>query len=150
MLGGRWPGTPFDPDTVRSTDWTVSHFFIDVIWYYNFPYAFGMLFGLGLLAARDADPEGFFARFDEMLADSGMCEAAELAGRFGIDLRDPAFWRTSLDLFRADVDRYEALAAERKRMAGKPLSMGRSGAAVGPHPRRGPGHPARRAGRRAS
>ena len=39
-----------------------------------------------------------------------MFEARDLAGRFGIDLRDPAFWRASLDLFRADVDRYKSLA----------------------------------------
>jgi oligoendopeptidase F len=45
-----------------------------------------------------------------LLADSGMGEAADLAARFGIDLRDPAFWRTSLDMYRSDVERYEALA----------------------------------------
>ena len=50
-----------------------------------------MLFGLGLLAARDRDPEGFFDRFDTLLADSGMREANNLAAEFGIDLRDPAF-----------------------------------------------------------
>jgi oligoendopeptidase F len=99
-----------DPATVRSTYWTIPHLFIDNIWFYNFPYAFGMLFGLGLLAARDANPEGFFDRFDTLLADSGMREANELAADFGIDLRDPAFWRASLDTFRADVDRYDALS----------------------------------------
>ena len=30
---------------------------------------------------------------------------------FGIDLRDQGFWRTSLDVFRADIDRYEELAS---------------------------------------
>jgi oligoendopeptidase F len=103
-------GDAIDPATVRGFIWTIPHLFIDLIWYYNFPYAFGMLFGLGLLAARDAQPDGFFARFDELLADSGMSDAAELAARFGIDLRDPAFWRSSLDVYRADVARYEDLA----------------------------------------
>ena len=103
-------GDAVDPETVWTNSWIAPHFFMDNRAFYNFPYAFGMLFGLGLLAVRDAEPEGFFARFDELLADAGMSEAAELAGRFGIDLRDPAFWRTSLDLFRADVDRYVVLA----------------------------------------
>jgi pepF/M3 family oligoendopeptidase len=103
-------GDTIDPATVRSTDWTIPHLFIDNVWFYNFPYAFGMLFGLGLLAVRDANPEGFFDRFDTLLADSGMREANELAADFGIDLRDPAFWRASLDTFRADVDRYDALS----------------------------------------
>jgi pepF/M3 family oligoendopeptidase len=103
-------GDAIAPETVRSFAWTAPHFFIDGTWYYNFPYAFGMLFALGLLAARDANPGGFYARFDGLLADSGMCEANALAARFGFDLRDAAFWRASLDVFRADVDRFEALA----------------------------------------
>jgi oligoendopeptidase F len=103
-------GDAIAPETVRSFAWTAPHFFIDGTWYYNFPYAFGMLFALGLLAARDADPDGFFTRFDGLLADSGMCEANALAARFGLDLRDIAFWRTSLDVFRVDADRYEELA----------------------------------------
>ena len=104
-------GDAVDPDTVWSMAWTISHNFIDNVWYYNFPYAFGMLFALGLLAAREANPEGFIARFDTLLADSGMREARELAADFGIDLGSPAFWRTSFEAFRLDVDRYEALAA---------------------------------------
>jgi oligoendopeptidase F len=99
-----------DPYTVWSMDWTTSHFFIDTQWFYNFPYAFGMLFSLGLLAARDTDPQGFLDRFDTLLADSGMREADDLAAVFGIDLRDPDFWRAGLRRFRADVERYEALS----------------------------------------
>ena len=99
-----------DPATVPSTNWTAPHLFIHNVWFYNFPYAFGMLFGLGLLAARDQDLEGFFDRFDTLLADSGMRDANDLAAEFGIDLRDPDFWRASLDTFRADLERYEALS----------------------------------------
>ena len=113
MTANAWrelAGDAIDPDDLRSTRWTIPHFFIDNVWFYNFPYAFGMLFGLGLLAVRDADPERFFDRFDTLLADSGMRDANDLAADFGIDLRDPAFWRTSLDSFRADVDRYDSLS----------------------------------------
>lgn len=99
-----------DPETVHAMSWTIVHFSIDNLVYYNFPYAFGMLFSLGLLAARDANPEGFIERFDALLADFAMREANDLAAPFGIDLADPAFWRASLDSFRADVDRFEGLA----------------------------------------
>jgi oligoendopeptidase F len=98
-----------DPETVWSMSWTMGHFFIDNLWFYNFPYAFGALFALGLLAVREAEPDRFLDRFDTLLADSGMREADELAAGFGIDLRDPAFWRASLNGFRADVDRYDSL-----------------------------------------
>ncbi|HEX2283019.1 MAG TPA: M3 family metallopeptidase [Thermomicrobiales bacterium] len=103
-------GDAVDPDTVWSMSWTMGHFFIDNLWFYNFPYAFGALFSLGLLASREAEPDRFLDRFDTLLADSGMREANELAADFGIDLRDSAFWRASLDTFRADVDRYDALS----------------------------------------
>jgi pepF/M3 family oligoendopeptidase len=102
-------GDAVEPDTVWSMSWTMGHFFIDNLWFYNFPYAFGALFALGLLAVREAEPDGFLDRFDTLLADSGMREANELAADFGIDLSDPAFWRASLDSFRDDVERYEAL-----------------------------------------
>jgi oligoendopeptidase F len=103
-------GNAIDPGTVSVTDWTKPHFFIADLWYYNFPYAFGVLFAVGLLAVRDRDPDGFYDRFDALLADSGMCDAADLAARFGIDLRDPAFWRASLDSYRAEVSRLEELS----------------------------------------
>lgn len=113
LMAAAWrdiAGDAIDPATVWSMSWTMGHFFIDTVWYYNFPYAFGLLFALGLLAARDTNPEGFLDRFDRLLADSGMRDAHVLAAELGIDLRDPAFWQASLDSFRADVDRYEALA----------------------------------------
>jgi pepF/M3 family oligoendopeptidase len=103
-------GDAVDPETLWSTSWTMGHFFIDSVWFYNFPYAFGALFALGLLAVREAEPDRFLDRLDTLLADSGMREAEELAAAFGIDLRDPAFWQASLDTFRGDVERYEALA----------------------------------------
>jgi oligoendopeptidase F len=106
---GEVAGDAVDPDTVWSMSWTMGHFFIDSLWFYNFPYAFGALFALGLLALQEAEPDGFLDRFDTLLADSGMREADELAADFGIDLSDPAFWRASLDSFRDDVARYEAL-----------------------------------------
>lgn len=113
IMRGAWQevaGDAIDPATISGSDWTKPHFFLDTLWYYNFPYAFGVLFAIRLLAARDANPDGFNERFDGLLADSGMTDAAELAARFGLDLRAPAFWRTSLDAYRADVARYEALA----------------------------------------
>jgi pepF/M3 family oligoendopeptidase len=80
--------------------------------FYNFPYMFGLLFALGLYAQYQADPDGFRARYDELLSLTGMATAAELAERFGIDIRDEAFWASSLEVIRGDVDRFEALARD--------------------------------------
>jgi oligoendopeptidase F len=70
-----------------------------------------LLFGLGLYARYKTDPATFRASYDELLSSTGMLEPAELAARFGIDLSTQGFWESSLDLVRADIERFEALVA---------------------------------------
>jgi pepF/M3 family oligoendopeptidase len=78
--------------------------------FYNWPYTFGLLFGIGLYASYTADPERFRAGYDDLLSSTGLASAADLAGRFGIDLRSVAFWASSLDVIRERIDEYVALA----------------------------------------
>jgi oligoendopeptidase F len=77
--------------------------------FYNYPYMFGLLFGLGLFARYQADPAGFKAIYDDLLSSTGLGDAADLAMRFGIDIRSVDFWRSSLDVIRRDIDRFEGL-----------------------------------------
>ena len=103
-------GDAIDPATRNPYAWARGpHFFFPEPWYYNFPYAFGLLLGLGLYARYQEDPAAFRAGYDELLAATGMDDAPALAARFGIDVRTPDFWRASLDVVRADIDRFEAL-----------------------------------------
>ncbi len=76
--------------------------------FYNYPYTFGLLFGLGLYRAYHDDPAGFGERYDALLADTGVEDAAALASRFGFDLEDEAFWAGGLELLAEDVARFEA------------------------------------------
>ena len=102
-----------DDDLRHGYMWAAKgHYYIDGLSFYNFPYLFGLLFGLGLYARYREDPAGFRAGYDDLLANTGRADAASLAARWGIDLRDIAFWRSSLDVVRADVGRFEALARE--------------------------------------
>jgi pepF/M3 family oligoendopeptidase len=82
--------------------------------FYNFPYMFGLLFGLGLYARYRKDPDAFRASYDELLASTGLADAATLAARFGIEIRTPAFWTASLDIVRRDIARFEALVEGRE------------------------------------
>ena len=75
-------------------------------------YMFGLLFGLGLYARYQSDPEGFRARYDDLLATTGMADAATLAAQFGFDIRASAFWRSSLDVVRGSIDRFESLVEQ--------------------------------------
>jgi oligoendopeptidase F len=103
-------GDGLDPDALHPYMWAMKpHYYSAGRSYYNFPYMFGLLFGLGLYARYRQEGESFTARYDDLLASTGLDDAATLARRFGIDIRDAAFWRASLDLIRADVDRFEQL-----------------------------------------
>ena len=105
-------GDAVDPATVAVYRWTKPHFFISDIAYYNYPYAFGLLFALGLLAVKDREPVGFYERLDALLAGSGMRTANELAAGFGIDLHDPEFWRSGFAGYEADIAEYESLVEQ--------------------------------------
>jgi oligoendopeptidase F len=82
------------------------HYYRPTLSFYNFPYAFGMLFGIGLYAVYQERGAAFLAEYDALLASTGEATPADLAARFDIDIRQPAFWRSSLSLVEARVTRY--------------------------------------------
>jgi oligoendopeptidase F len=80
--------------------------------FYNWPYTYGLLFGLGLYAQYQVDPERFRQHYDDALSRAGMNSAEELAAVFGFDITDQAFWTASLDVARSRISAYDTLAAE--------------------------------------
>jgi pepF/M3 family oligoendopeptidase len=102
-------GDGLDPGALHPYMWAVKGHYYGAT-YYNFPYMFGLLFGLGLYARYQADPDGFRAGYDELLSATGLDDAATLAARFGIDIRQEAFWKSSLDVIGAQIERFERLA----------------------------------------
>jgi oligoendopeptidase F len=87
----------------------IPHQFFSDISFYNFPYAFGLLFSLGLYAQYQDRGEAFIPDFEALLASTGEFMPAELAARFGIHLNEPDFWQTSLKLIEQRIERFEAL-----------------------------------------
>jgi oligoendopeptidase F len=79
--------------------------------FYNWPYTFGQLFGIGLYARYVDDPDKFRAGYDELLSTTAMADAATLASRFGIDVRSRDFWASSLAVIGHHIDDYEELVA---------------------------------------
>ena len=77
--------------------------------FYNFPYTFGYLFGLGVHAQAQAEGATFPARYRALLSRTGTTDVATLAREFGIDVADVAFWRSSLAPLAARVAEFEAL-----------------------------------------
>jgi oligoendopeptidase F len=104
-------GDGLDLATLHPYMWAVKpHYYAVEAHFYNWPYTFGLLFGIGLYARYQQDPDHFRSGYDHLLASTGMGTAAELAGRFGIDIADEAFWTASLDVIRARIDDFVALA----------------------------------------
>lgn len=108
---GTFPEGGLDPKTLHPYMWAVKgHYYSGGLSYYNYPYTFGLLFGLGLYAIYQREPEAFQASYDDLLSSTGQDDAATLARRFGIEIRDEAFWASSLDVIRARIDAFELLA----------------------------------------
>ncbi|MGC8876662.1 M3 family oligoendopeptidase [Thermus sp.] len=74
--------------------------------FYNYPYTFGLLFGLAVFQEAKEDP-GFAGRYEALLAESGRYRAKELALRFGFDLESVDFWRKGLQVLAGKVEELE-------------------------------------------
>ncbi len=85
------------------------HYYSTALSFYNFPYAFGLLFGLGLYARYMKQGASFVSEYESLLASTGEGTPAELASRFGINIKKPDFWKDSLKMIEERIDQYEAL-----------------------------------------
>lgn len=80
--------------------------------YYNWPYTYGLLFGLGLFAKYRENPNAFREHYDDALSRAGMNTAEELGAVFGFDVTEIAFWTASLDVIRRRMQAYGELVAD--------------------------------------
>lgn len=104
-------GEAIDEETYHPYMWLWKpHYYSYGANFYNFPYAFGQLFALGLYAVYRREGESFLPRYKQLLRDTACDNAAPLAARFGIDITQPDFWRESLSVVAEQVERYETLS----------------------------------------
>lgn len=102
-------GEGLDTELLHPYMWAAKPHYYGGRSFYNFPYMFGLLFGLGLYSVYQREPTGFHERYDDLLSSTGLADAATLGQRFGIDIRSADFWRGSLAQVRADIDEFERL-----------------------------------------
>ena len=77
--------------------------------FYNFPYAFGLLFAMGLYAKFEKDGPVFRERYDAMLRMTGKASIQEVGEFMGIDLSDIQFWKGSLSIMEREIDTFLSL-----------------------------------------
>ena len=103
-------GDGLDERYLQKYMWTWKpHYYEANLSFYNFPYAFGLLFGNGLYAIYQQRGDSFIPNYKDLLASTGEGSAASLASRFGIDIRKRAFWEGSLDVIARRIDAYTKL-----------------------------------------
>jgi len=86
-----------------------SHYYSPGLDYYNFPYAFGLLFGKGVFALYQKMGKDFLPLYDDLLRRTGTGNVREVAASVGIDVADVNFWRGSLKVVLEGVDEMEKL-----------------------------------------
>ena len=105
-------GDGLAPEALHAYMWAVKpHYYSGALSFYNYPYLYGLLFGLGLYARFRDDPARFRGRYDELLSRTGMADAPALAADFGMDVRSKGFWRSSLEVLLEDIRAFEDMAA---------------------------------------
>lgn len=104
-------GDGLDPEIRHPYMWACkSHYYWSGNNFYNFPYAFGLLFGKGVFAKYLEKGSAFAEDYCKLLRSCGSMPVADVAASAGIDVRDPDFWRSSLEVIRKDIDEFCELA----------------------------------------
>jgi oligoendopeptidase F len=100
-------GDGLDEKYLQKFMWTWKpHYYSSGLSFYNYPYAFGLLFATGLYAIYQQRGEAFVQDYKNLLASTGEQTAAKLAKRFGIDITNRKFWDDSLAIIGKRIDRY--------------------------------------------
>lgn len=74
--------------------------------FYNFPYAFGLLFAKGLYAEYIKRGEEFVEDYDRLLSVTGKMKIAKITSLMGIDIHSIEFWRSSLNIVTEDIEKF--------------------------------------------
>lgn len=80
------------------------HYYSSGLNFYNFPYAFGLLFGKGLYAIYLKDNEAFIKNYDNLLSLTTKATVEDVAKSMNIDVTKKEFWVNSLNLIKKDID----------------------------------------------
>jgi oligoendopeptidase F len=80
-----------------------------------YAYAYGHLLALSVYRRYEEEGDGFVPSYVELLRTGGSRPPEELAGIVGVDLSDPGFWSSGLDLIERQLEAAERAAEEADR-----------------------------------
>ncbi|MGL5415667.1 MAG: M3 family oligoendopeptidase [Clostridium sp.] len=86
------------------------HYYYAEANFYNFPYAFGLLFSKGLYAEYLKRGDEFVKSYDELLSVTGKMKLADVTKLMNIDITSIDFWRNSLKIIEEDIEKFIELS----------------------------------------
>ena len=100
-------GGALDENYLHPYLWLIKPHYYEPKWtFYNFPYAFGILFAKGLYAKYLETGESFIEKYDFLLSETGRRSVRDVAKIMDIELNDIKFWLNSLKLISLDIDKF--------------------------------------------
>ena len=89
--------------------WAVkSHYYSTGLDFYNFPYAFGQLFAVGLYARYQKEGKDFAKTYAELLSNTGNMSCEDLCKKAGFDITQKAFWKNGIEMYAKEVEMMKA------------------------------------------
>ncbi|QVK17314.1 M3 family oligoendopeptidase [Mycoplasmatota bacterium] len=107
-------GDGLNHDYVNPFAWlNKPHYYSAGLSFYNWPYAFGLLFAKGLYAQYLKDNKTFIDNYDNLLKATGKMNVEDVAKQVNIDVTDINFWRSSLEIIKKNIELFLELTEEK-------------------------------------
>lgn len=104
-------GDGLDHDFLHPYMWiNKTHYYSAGRNFYNFPYAFGLLFAKGIYAEYLNRGKDFVLEYDKLLNATGKNNIKDVAAMVDIDITNPEFFRKSLSLIKNDIEKFIELS----------------------------------------
>lgn len=80
-----------------------SHYYGTNLDFYNFPYAFGMLFSAGLYSRYKKEGPSFAETYRQILFETGRLSCEEVCRKAGFDIETKEFWQSGIDTLKDEL-----------------------------------------------
>ena len=100
-------GDGLDENVLHPYLWLIKPHYYNPEWnFYNFPYAFGLLFAKGLYAKYTETGSSFAEKYEYLLSETGKRSVTDVAKIVDVDLNNINFWKNSLELIKEDISKF--------------------------------------------
>jgi oligoendopeptidase F len=104
-------GDAVEPDDDYGVWWSYIPHFVDTPGYV-YAYAYGHLLALSVYRRYEQEGDGFVSSYLDLLRAGGSRSPEELGQIVGVDLSDPGFWSSGLELIERQLEAAESAAEE--------------------------------------